>query len=264
MWSSYVKPGSATKLGRFWYTLGMSLPDIPNPSSEFLSRQAIMKQLELETSQRLTRIDAELNDGYKIAHKYNDTITVFGSARFKPDHPHYQKAVEVAGALSKQGYTIVTGGGPGIMEAANRGAFEAGCPSVGLGIELPQEQGMNKYITDSLTFKYFFTRKVMLAFGADGYLFFPGGFGTFDELFEIITLVQTGKMSAVPIILVGVEYWRGLQAYIQLNMIPEQTISAGDENLYTITDDTDQIVTTLNNYRDHKSFAQQPDNVTKS
>jgi uncharacterized protein (TIGR00730 family) len=142
------------------------------------------------------------------------------------------------------------------MEAANRGAFESDCPSVGLGIELPLEQGMNKYVTDGLDFKYFFARKVMLAFGADGYLFFPGGFGTCDELFEIITLVQTKKMAAAPIILVGTDFWRHLDAFIQLHMLSgEHTISPGDQNLYTITDDNELISSILNKHRDqHTAF----------
>lgn len=229
----------------------MSAPEKSSP----LSRRAILQQLQDQTAERLSLIDSELNDGYQLAQKYNDTITVFGSARFKEDHQYYQKAREVAGALSKQGYTIVTGGGPGIMEAANRGAFEADCPSVGLGIQLPHEQGVNQYVTDSLKFNYFFTRKVMLAFGADGYLFFPGGFGTFDELFEIITLIQTHKMAAVPIVLVGVEYWRDLQSFIHLHMLADnQTISPGDEQLYTITDDTQQVLNIMNKHREQHSF----------
>lgn len=218
------------------------------------SRKAITRQLEKETAERLSRIDTEFNDGYKLVHKYNDTITVFGSARYTESHPYYQKAEQIAGALSRQGYTIVTGGGPGIMEAANKGAFQAGCPSVGLGIELPHEQGTNKYVTDSLSFRYFFSRKVMLAFGADGYLFFPGGYGTLDELFEIITLVQTKKMPVAPIVLVGKNFWRNMDAFIKLYLLEgEHTISPGDENLYTITDDTELIVSIMNKHRDQNT-----------
>src|SRR5690606_1102364 len=136
-----------------------------------------------------------------------DTITVFVSARFDEHHPHYKKAQEVSAALAQEGYEIVTGGGGGIMEAANRGAFEVGCQSIGLNIELPFEQGLNPYTTDSMSFRYFFARKVILAFGARAYIYFPGGFGTLDELFEIITLIQTKKMEVAPIILVGNKFW---------------------------------------------------------
>lgn len=230
----------------------MQASDIPAQSK---SRQAITRELERETAERLSTIDSEFNDGYRLAHKYNDTITFFGSARFDENNRYYRKARLLANTLSRQGYTVVTGGGPGIMEAANRGAFEADCPSVGLGIELPAEQGMNKYVTDSLNFKYFFSRKVMLAFGADGYLFFPGGFGTLDELFEIITLVQTKKMSVAPIILVGTQFWRHLDAFIQLHLLAgDQTISPEDHALYTITDDTAEISAILNQHRDQRAF----------
>jgi uncharacterized protein (TIGR00730 family) len=220
-------------------------------------RKTIDSQLKEEEIERLSHIEVELSNGYQLAQKYNDTVTFFGSARFGPGHPYYQKAEHIAKVLSRQGYTIVTGGGPGIMEAANKGAFEAGCPSIGLGIELPHEQGMNQYVTDGLSFRYFFSRKVILAFGANGYLFFPGGFGTLDELFEMITLVQTNKMAKVPIILVGVEFWRTMDAFIQLHLLNgEQTISPGDEKLYTVTDDVDLISSLLNQHRDqHTAFS---------
>jgi uncharacterized protein (TIGR00730 family) len=226
----------------------MQLSDKPARSQ---SREVITQQLEQETAQRLSQIDSEFADGYQLVNKYNDTITVFGSARFKESHPYYKKAVEITGALSRQGYTIVTGGGPGIMEAANRGAFEADCPSVGVGIELPNEQSLNPYITDSLMFRHFFARKVMLAFGANGCLYFPGGFGTLDELFEIITLIQTGKMPIVPIILIGNHFWGELDKFITDQLLEgTHTISPGDEKLYTITEDLEVIISIMNKHRD--------------
>lgn len=230
----------------------MNLSDKPTQAT---SRQIITRQLEKETAERLSRIDAEFNDGYKLANKYNDTITVFGSARFAENHPYYRKAVEIGEALSRQGFTIVTGGGPGIMEAANRGAHQADCPSVGLGIELPHEQSINPYITDGLNFRYFFSRKVILAFGAQGYLFFPGGFGTLDELFEIVTLIQTKKMTIAPIILVGDQFWGEMDKFVKANLLEGMhTISPGDEQLYTITEDVELITSILNKHRDQNSI----------
>lgn len=214
-------------------------------------KQHITKQsVEQETAERLSRIDKEFSDGFKKVNKYSNTVTIFGSARFTEDHPYYQKAREVGAALSKAGYTIVTGGGGGIMEAGNRGAYEAGGKSLGFNIELPHEQVLNPYTTDSMPFRYFFTRKVILAFGASAYVIFPGGYGTLDEFFEIITLIQTKKMPAAPIILVGNEFWQGMDEFIREQMLEKaQTISPDDELLYTITEDTDVITATINAYR---------------
>ena len=162
--------------------------------------------------------------------------------------------MEICGELSREGYTIVTGGGGGIMEAANRGAFEAGGKSLGLNIELPFEQDMNPYTTDSLNFRYFFSRKVMLAFGANGYIYFPGGYGTLDELFEIITLIQTRKMEIAPIILVGNDFWGDLDGFIRRQLLEGMhTISQDDHNLYTITEDVDLIKSIMNKHRDATS-----------
>lgn len=214
-------------------------------------KQHITKQsVEQETAERLSRIDKEFSDGFEKVNKYSNTVTIFGSARFTEDHPYYQKAREVGAALSKAGYTIVTGGGGGIMEAGNRGAYEAGGKSLGFNIELPHEQVLNTYTTDSMPFRYFFTRKVILAFGASAYVIFPGGYGTLDEFFEIITLIQTKKMPAAPIILVGNEFWQGMDEFIREQMLEKaQTISPDDELLYTITEDTDVITATINAYR---------------
>lgn len=232
----------------------MELADKPLQSH---SREIVQKELERETAERVSRIDNEIADGLNLINKYNDTVTVFGSARFDEHHPYYKKAAEVSGVIAKEGYTVVTGGGGGIMEAANRGAFEAGCQSIGLNILLPFEQKLNPYTTESMSFRYFFTRKVMLAFGARGYLYFPGGYGTLDELFEIITLIQTRKMPIAPIILIGSEFWNKWDDLIKSSLLEgEHTISPGEENLYTITDDIDLIKSIINKHRDtHSSFA---------
>lgn len=228
------------------------------------SREVVIKQLKQETAERLSRIDNEFADGLELMNKQNHTITVFGSARFDEHNPHYKKARFISAEIAKEGYDIVTGGGGGIMEAANRGAFEAGGKSIGLNIELPFEQSLNPYTTDSLNFRYFFARKVMLAFGASGYLYFPGGFGTLDELFEIITLIQTKKMEIAPIILVGNEFWGEMEKFITSQLLEgEHTISPEDQSLYTITEDLDLIKSILNKHRDtHSVFVQMNDTAT--
>lgn len=226
----------------------MELSDHPSQSPK---REVIQRELQKETSERVTRIDREFDDGFALIGKYNYTVSFFGSARFKEDHPYYQKAREIAGALSKEGYTIVTGGGGGIMEAGDRGASESGGQSVGLNIQLPHEQALNPYATENMAFRYFFTRKVILAYAADAYIYFPGGFGTLDELFEIVTLMQTKKMPLAPIILVGGEYWTALDMFIKTYLLEgEHTISPGDEELYTITEDIHVIKAIIDHHRD--------------
>src|SRR5690606_29449406 len=169
-------------------------------------------------------------------------------------HPYYEMARRMSAALSDEGYAIFTGGGGGVMEAANRGAFEAGGKSIGLNIELPFEQGLNPYTTDSITFHYFFVRKVMLAFGSQAYLYFPGGYGTLDELFEIITLMQTKKMPVAPIILVGNDFWAEMDTFIRNTLLMDmKSISPGDENLYTVTEDIEVIKALVNQHRDRVS-----------
>jgi uncharacterized protein (TIGR00730 family) len=226
----------------------MELTDKPNESPK---REIIQRELIKETSERLSRIDQEFADGFELINKYNDTVTFFGSARFDASHPYYQKAREIGGALSDDGYAIVTGGGGGIMEAGDRGAMEAGGTSIGLNIKLPKEQGLNPYATESMAFRYFFTRKVILVFGANGYIFFPGGFGTLDEFFEVITLIQTKKMPMAPIILVGTQFWLSLDQFIKAELLEGMhTITPGDENLYTITEDVQVIRAIMNHHRD--------------
>jgi uncharacterized protein (TIGR00730 family) len=236
----------------------MDLSDEPNQSPR---RQIILDELLKETSERVSRIDHEVADGFELINKYNDTITFFGSARMKPDDPYYEKTRSVAQELSKEGYTIVSGGGGGIMEAADRGASEVGGNAIGLNIKLPREQTLNPYATESMSFRYFFTRKVILSFGADAYIFFPGGFGTLDEFFEIITLIQTKKMMLAPVILYGNEYWTALDRFIKTYLLEGMhTISPGDENIYSITEDMEVIKAIINHHRDtENAFIDRPD-----
>ncbi len=186
---------------------------------------------------RIARVERELQMGFDALAHVGAAASVFGSARTPPDHPEYRLAREVGRTLSDEGLAVITGGGPGIMEAANRGAVEAGGQSIGLNIELPFEQGMNPYVELGLTFHYFFTRKVMFVRYASGFVVFPGGFGTFDELFESLTLIQTGKVRDFPLVLFGSEYWRGLIDWIHERLLPEGLISPEDERLLYLTDD---------------------------
>lgn len=191
---------------------------------------------------RLGSVEEEINKGYEILRKYHKTVTIFGSARLTEENPYYQKARELAGKLAEQKYAIITGGGHGIMEAANRGAKEVGGDSIGFNIELPHEQLLNEYTTDSTSFKHFAPRKIALTLFADAYVYFPGGFGTLDEFAEIATLVQTQKMIQSPIILMGSEFWGGLDAFIQKEMLTQGMITDNDRQIYTILDDVDEAV----------------------
>lgn len=185
---------------------------------------------------------AELIDGFTFLAQFNKTVTFFGSARFDEKHNHYQEAYQLAKKLGAKGYTIITGGGPGVMEAANRGAKESGGQSVGINIMLSNEQRTNPYIDQSIALNHFFIRKVILAFSAEAFIFFPGGFGTLDEMFELSTLIQTNKIERkVPIILVGREYWQPLELWVKKYLIEEyQAISEEDLNIWQIADGVDQ------------------------
>lgn len=206
-------------------------------------------QISDPSSPRGLRVNQEISGGLDFIKKYPRSVTFFGSARFKEGTKYYEKARSIARKIvEKTGHTIVTGGGPGIMEGGNRGAQEGGGNSLGLGIELPTEQRINPYVTDSVLFYYFFTRKVSLAFSAEAYLFFPGGFGTLDEFFEILTLVQTRKIEKVPIILVGKDYWEPINKLIKELLYDKfKTIDKEDLGLYTVTEDEDKIVEIVKN-----------------
>jgi uncharacterized protein (TIGR00730 family) len=188
---------------------------------------------------RVFRIMAEFVEGYSMMSRQKNLVSVFGSARLKPDHPYYQLAVQVSKELVNHGFNVLTGGGPGIMEAANKGAQEQKGDSVGVAIELPLEQCSNKFIDKGRlkTFRHFFVRKVMFLKYAHGFVVMPGGFGTLDELFEAITLVQTKKTDPFPIVLIGSDYWKGLVDWIKTVLINERMISPDDLDLFHVTDD---------------------------
>ena len=194
-----------------------------------------------KSTRELRTADEEFDAAFKILQKYPKRITFFGSARLLPNSTYYQKARDLAGILADDGYAIITGGGGGIMEAGDRGAYENEDVAIGFNIKLPSEQHLNPYTTDHLAFNFFFTRKVMMTFYSHAFVCFPGGFGTLDEFFEIITLMQTGKMPRVPVILVGKQFWGGLDKYIRKHMLKTGLISPGDEKLYVITENLDKI-----------------------
>ena len=185
-------------------------------------------------------------------------VSIFGSARTKPDHPHYILAEEIAKQLSDAGFSVISGGGPGIMEAANKGAFAGVAPSIGLNIELPFEQSGNDFQDIALSFKYFFMRKVMFVKYANAYVVMPGGFGTLDELMEAITLVQTGKARKIPIILVGTEFWSGLIQWIENTLIAEGMASPTDMNLFQVIDEPKDIVEAIFKYYESSGFGLTP------
>lgn len=195
---------------------------------------------------RTSRIAAEFENGLEFIKKYHKSVTIYGSARFKPNNVHYQDARVLGAKLAKAGYAVLTGGGPGIMEAGNRGAKEAGGVSLGLNIELPFEQNINPYVTDSMSFYYFFSRKTTMSFAAEAYVFYPGGFGTLDELFEILTLVQTKKIRKIPIFLVGSDFWAPMQDFVEQALFRDHgAVDKKDMDLYKITDDHDLILKTI-------------------
>jgi len=193
-------------------------------------------------SWRLFKIMGEFVEGIDGLHDLGPAVSIFGSARTTPDHPYYKKAENLASLFAQKGYAVITGGGGGIMEAANKGAAEGGVESVGLNITLPFEQKPNPYATTQMEFNYFFVRKVMFLKYAQAYIIMPGGFGTLDELFETITLIQTQRIRKMPIILVGKEHWEGLILWIKKKLLEEKMISEKDLDLFHLLDDPDDIV----------------------
>jgi uncharacterized protein (TIGR00730 family) len=194
---------------------------------------------------RVLRIQSEFVEGFGLLAELPRAVSVFGSARTPRDHPHYAAGVAIGAALAQAGYAVITGGGPGAMEAANRGASEAGGLSVGLGIELPFEQDLNEWVDVGIAFRYFFVRKTMFVKYAQAFVILPGGFGTLDELFEALTLVQTRKVTRFPVILFGTEYWSGLIEWIRTTLAATGTITAADLDLITVTDDIGEVMAVI-------------------
>jgi len=201
-------------------------------------------EVKTQDSWAVFKIMAEMVDGFESLARIGPCVSIFGSARAKPSDKYYRQAEEIAYLLTKQGYGIITGGGPGIMEAANKGAHFAGGKSVGLNIELPFEQVPNQFIDPDkfLSFNHFFVRKVMFVKYAQGYIVMPGGFGTLDELFEAVTLIQTHKMVKFPVVMVGIEYWKGLIDWIENKLLLEGKINPDDMNLFRLVDTTEDAV----------------------
>jgi uncharacterized protein (TIGR00730 family) len=194
---------------------------------------------------RVLRIQAEFVEGFGLLAELGQAVSVFGSARAKPGSQDYTRAEQIGAGLAKAGYAVITGGGPGVMEAANKGAASAGGVSVGLGIELPMEQGLNEYVEIGLEFRYFFVRKTVFVKYSQAFVVLPGGFGTLDELFEAVTLVQTGKITTFPIVLVGSAYWQGLRNWINDTLLAEGKISPSDPELFKVIDDPAEVVQTI-------------------
>jgi uncharacterized protein (TIGR00730 family) len=190
---------------------------------------------------RVQRIHLEIAAGFAALAPVGKAVSVFGSGRVAPDDPRYEHARRVAARLGEAGFAIITGGGPGLMEAANRGARDAGATSVGLGIELPHEQGLNPYVDVAVGFRYFFARKLMFVRYASAFVVLPGGFGTLDELFEALTLLQTGKVHEFPVILVGADHWRGLNDWLRDALEANGFTSPTDTDLLVVTDDPEEI-----------------------
>ncbi len=207
-----------------------------------MNERYLIDEMKIEDSWRIFRIMAEFIEGFEVLSKIPAAVSIFGSTKTRPKDNDYQKAEETARRLVKEGYAIATGGGPGIMEAANKGAKEAGGVSVGLNIDLPEEQEPNKYIGTYLNFRYFFVRKVMFVKYAVAFVIFPGGFGTLDELFEPLQLIQTQKIKPFPVILVGKEYWKGLVNWIKEVLLARGKISSHDLNLFHIAEEPEEIV----------------------
>lgn len=214
---------------------GVTIPNVCRVDRELLRGEKVDMN-----SWRLFKILAEFVNGFDVLRKYSLAATIFGSARIPEDHPDYGAAQRLGKLLAESGFAVISGGGKGIMEASNRGAFEAGGHSIGLNIELPNEQHLNRFVTDSEHFHHFFVRKVMLTFASEIYFFMPGGIGTLNEFFEILTLLQTKKSKAVPVFLIGREYWEPIVNWMQSELLNKRhTINPEDLELFTVVDTVD-------------------------
>jgi uncharacterized protein (TIGR00730 family) len=205
-------------------------------------KQYLINEITIEDSWRMFRIMAEFVDGFEALSKYHPAVSIFGSTRIRPGDEVYQKAEQIGKLLAENGFSVITGGGPGVMEAANKGAITAGGKSIGLNIELPLEQKPNPYTNITLNFRYFFVRKVMFVKYAVAYIILPGGFGTMDELLESITLIQTKKIKPFPVILVGSNYWKGFLKWIKEVVLKEGKVSSADLDILQLIDEPGEIV----------------------
>jgi uncharacterized protein (TIGR00730 family) len=211
-------------------------------------KQYVIDAMTVQDSWRLFKIISEFVDGFENLSDLFPAVSIFGSARVRPGDENYEKTVIIARKLAEHGFHVITGGGPGIMEAGNKGAIEGGAKSVGLNIELPLEQEPNRFANLKISFQYFFVRKVMFVKYAQAYIGMPGGFGTLDEIFESLTLIQTRRIKPFPVILVGRDYWGGLLEWIKNTLLTNHYIAAEDLELVTILDDPDEIVHTIRRY----------------
>jgi len=206
-----------------------------------------------EDTWRMFRIMSEFVEGFEDLKDCTPAVSIFGSARCGRDHPVYRRTEELAAGLVKEGFSVITGGGGGVMEAANKGAADAGGVSVGLNIDLPFEQEANQYANRRLNFRYFFVRKVMFVKYAFGFVIMPGGFGTLDELFEAITLIQTDKIEPFPVVLFGSKYWGGLLEWIKGTLLAEGRISPEDLDLFTVVDDVDEVILLIKEFYENRT-----------
>ncbi|WKJ90749.1 TIGR00730 family Rossman fold protein [Methylomonas montana] len=227
---------------------------IKNRRGDGSTSSSIIDDLKGDQSWRIFRIISEFTEGFDELSGLCDAISIFGSARLPPEHFYYQKTVELAEMLSKEGFAVISGGGPGVMEAANKGAILHDQPSIGLNIELPMEQKPNPYQNISLNFRYFFVRKVMFVRYSIGYVCMPGGFGTLDEFFEALTLMQTHKIYPIPLVLFGTDFWSGLMGWMKTKMLEYGTISEEDLALITVTDDPQKVVDIMIAHREWKDL----------
>ena len=220
-------------------------PEPRDPTSsdeELLEAETTVIRSRLDDEARIARISEELRTGFGTLAHIGKAVSVFGSARTPVDDPDYEAARELARRLGRAGFAVITGGGPGVMEASNRGAAEVGAPSIGLGIELPHEQRLNEWVRTPLVFHYFFTRKVMFVRYASAFVVFPGGFGTLDELFEALTLRQTQKIRHFPVVLVGTTFWGGMVDWLRDQLLVTGKVSADDVEQISVVDDLDEVL----------------------
>lgn len=210
-----------------------------------MEKQFLIDEFKLEESWRIFKIIGEFVEGIDTLHDIGRAVSIFGSARTKPDSPYYAMASDIASLMVKNDFAVITGGGGGIMEAANKGASEAGGTSIGLNITLPFEQDPNPYSNVKLQFNYFFIRKVMFVKYAMAYIILPGGFGTLDELFESVTLIQTQRIKPLPVVLVGTKFWGGIVEWIKDTMLSEKNISPKDMDIFRMTDDPQEVLSII-------------------